>query len=84
LLDVHKPYSFFNHLLDLIVRGAAAIHILWCYADTEGTALFNPEDKAQARFAFKITGARIRRQLSPEKREELAKRLQTARAQKAA
>jgi hypothetical protein len=25
--------------------------------DTEGTALFNPEDKSQARFAFKITGA---------------------------
>jgi hypothetical protein len=33
-------------------------------SDTEGTALFDPEDKAQAKLALKITGARIRRQLS--------------------
>lgn len=53
-------------------------------AETEGTALFDPEDKAQAKLALKITGARIRRQLSPEKREALVQRLQSARAKVAA
>jgi hypothetical protein len=53
-------------------------------AETEGMALFDPEDKAQARFAFKITGARIRRQLSPEKRQALVERLQAARSKQAA
>lgn len=36
------------------------------------------------RLAMKITGARIRRQLSPEKRDALVARLQTARAKVAA
>jgi hypothetical protein len=53
-------------------------------AETEGTALFDPENKTQARLAMKITGARIRRQLSPEKRDALVARLQTARAKVAA
>jgi hypothetical protein len=48
-------------------------------AETEGTALFDPENKAQAKLAMKITGARVRRQLSPEKRDALVARLQTAR-----
>jgi hypothetical protein len=53
-------------------------------AETEGTALFDPENKAQAKLAMKITGARIRRQLSPEKREALVARLQAARVKVAA
>jgi hypothetical protein len=48
-------------------------------AETEGTALFDPENKAQAKLAMKITGARIRRQLSPEKRDALVVRLQAVR-----
>jgi hypothetical protein len=48
-------------------------------AETEGTALFDPENKAQAKLAMRITGARIRRQLSPEKRDALVRRLQAAR-----
>jgi hypothetical protein len=51
-------------------------------AETEGTALFDPENKAQAKLAMKITGARIRRQLSPEKREVLSKRLAAYREQR--
>jgi hypothetical protein len=53
-------------------------------AETEGTALFDPENKSQARLAMKITGARIRRQLSPEKRDALVARLQAARAKQPA
>jgi hypothetical protein len=49
-------------------------------AETEGTALFDPENKAQARLAMKITGARVRRQLSPQNREALVARLQVARS----
>jgi hypothetical protein len=52
--------------------------------DTEGMALFDPEDKAQARLALKIAGARIRRQLSPEKREAVVKRLEAAQVERAA
>lgn len=52
--------------------------------DAEGTALFNPEDKAQARFALKLAGIKTRRQLSPERRAALASQLAAARAQKAA
>jgi hypothetical protein len=52
-------------------------------AETECTALFDPENKAQAKLAMKITGARIRRQLSPEKREALVARLQVARSKSA-
>ena len=51
-------------------------------ADTEGTALFEPANKTQAKLAMKITGARIRGQLSPEKRDALVARLQLARSQK--
>jgi hypothetical protein len=50
--------------------------------DTEGTALFNPEDKAQGRLALKIAGARVRRELTQEQRDALAARLAVARAQK--
>jgi hypothetical protein len=48
--------------------------------DAEGIALFDPENKAQARLALKIAGCRVRRQLSPEKRQALAVRLTAARA----
>lgn len=47
-------------------------------AETEGTVLFDPQNKAQAKLAMKITGARIRRQLTPEKREALVVRLKAA------
>jgi hypothetical protein len=53
-------------------------------AETEGTALFDPENKAQAKLALKITGARVRRQLSPDKRDALVARLQAARAKQPA
>lgn len=52
--------------------------------DAEGTALFNPEDKAQARFGLKLAGVKTRRQLSPERRAALACQLEVARAKKAA
>ena len=80
LLMFDTPGQWTNAKKKLLAAGFAVRQ----NGDTEGTALFNPEDKTQARFAFKITGARIRRQLSPEKREELARRLQSARGQKAA
>jgi hypothetical protein len=52
--------------------------------DAEGTALFNPDDNAQARFALKLAGIKTRRQLSPERRASLASQLEVARAKKAA
>src|SRR6267154_3374098 len=52
--------------------------------DADGTALFNPEDKAQARFALKLAGIKTRRQLNPERRAALAIQLAVARTLKAA
>jgi hypothetical protein len=43
--------------------------------DTEGTLLFNPEDKIQSRTAIRLVGARQKRQLSPEHREAATERL---------
>lgn len=52
--------------------------------DAEGTALFNPEDKGQARLALKLAGVKARRQLSPERKAALANQLEAARSKKAA
>jgi hypothetical protein len=49
--------------------------------DAEGVALFNPEDKAQAKLALKMAGVRTR-QLSPERKAALATQLAAARAKK--
>ncbi len=51
--------------------------------DAEGVALFNPEDKAQAKVALKMAGVRTR-QLSPERKAVLAAQLAQARAKRAA
>lgn len=37
--------------------------------DTEGTLLFNPEDKVQAKTAIRTVGARVKRELNPEARK---------------
>jgi hypothetical protein len=52
--------------------------------DAEGTALFNPEDKAQAKLALKLAGIKTRRQLSPERKAALASQLAAARVRRAA
>lgn len=51
--------------------------------DAEGVALFDPEDKAQAKLALKLAGVRTR-QLSPERKAALAAQLAGARAKRAA
>jgi hypothetical protein len=51
--------------------------------DAEGVALFNPEDKAQAKIALKLAGIRTR-QLSPERKAALAAQLAEARTKKVA
>ena len=48
----------------------------------EGIALFDPANKVQVRLALKLTGARIRKVLSPEQKATLAVRLLTARQAK--
>src|SRR2546426_11438739 len=48
-------------------------------AETEGTALFNPEDAGQVRLAFKLARIRVRRELSPERRQALAAQLGASR-----
>jgi hypothetical protein len=53
-------------------------------AETEGTCLFDPTDRAQAKLAIKLTGARAKRVLSPEKAKALAERLKAAREAKLA
>jgi hypothetical protein len=47
--------------------------------DTEGTALFAPADRKQARLALKLARVRQRRTLSPERRKALAGQLALAR-----
>jgi hypothetical protein len=49
--------------------------------DAEGVALFDPEDKAQAKVALKLAGIRTRL-LSPERKAALAAQLVAARAKK--
>lgn len=44
--------------------------------DTEGTLLFDPENKDQAKTAIRLVGARQRRQLSPEQRKLAVERLE--------
>jgi hypothetical protein len=51
--------------------------------DAEGVALFDPENKAQARLALKLAGIRTR-QISPERRAALAAQLAEARGKRAA
>jgi len=47
--------------------------------DTEGTALFNPEDQTQAGLAFKLARIRARREMTPEARAAASERLRLAR-----
>jgi hypothetical protein len=42
--------------------------------DTEGIAVFNPEDRNQARVAIKFAGVKPKRQISPEQKVVLAQR----------
>lgn len=44
--------------------------------DTEGTLLFDPEDKNQAKTVIRLVGARQKRQLSPEHRKAAVERLE--------
>ena len=44
--------------------------------DCEGTLLFNPENKEQAKTAIRLVGARQKRQLSPEQRKLAVERLE--------
>lgn len=48
-------------------------------ADTEGAALFDPANDAQAKLALTLAGVKRRRSLSPEQRQSLADRLRIAR-----
>jgi hypothetical protein len=43
--------------------------------DTEGIALFNPEDRKQVRVAFRVGCIRVRQEVTPERREALIARL---------
>jgi hypothetical protein len=52
--------------------------------DTEGTALFDPENCAQADVAFRVARIRVRKELTPERREALSARLSAARQSKTA
>ncbi len=50
----------------------------------EGVALFDPANKAQAKLAIQLTGARVKRIMSPEQAKALSERLKAARQAKAA
>jgi hypothetical protein len=47
--------------------------------DTEGTLLFDPENKDQAKVAIRAVGARRKKELSPELRAQMAARLKNVR-----
>lgn len=48
--------------------------------DAEGSFLFDPQNDAQAKAAIKVTRAKPRKQVSPERREQLIATLAAARA----
>jgi hypothetical protein len=52
--------------------------------DTEGTALFDPQNHLQARLALRLARIRAIRTLSPEQRQKMADRMRNARRFKAA
>jgi hypothetical protein len=52
--------------------------------DTEGTALFDPENCAQVDVAFRVAHIRVRKELTAERREALSARLTAARQSKGA
>lgn len=66
------------------VKLSAAGFVITQDGDAEGVALFDPADAKQARLAIKLAGVRVRREMSPEKREALVARLASARAVRAA
>ncbi len=42
--------------------------VIWQNGDEEGSAFFDPTDKAEARLALKVVGAKQKRSLTPEQR----------------
>ena len=60
-------------------RLEAAGFIIRQDGDTEGIATFDPTNGKQARLALKVTGARIKRAVTPEQRAAMTERLRLAR-----
>src|SRR5260370_38023578 len=58
---------------------AAAGFTLKQNGDTQGTALFNPEDAAQVHVAFKLARIRARKEMTPEARAAASERMRRIR-----
>ena len=62
----------------------AADFTIWQDGDEEGSALFDPTNKAQARSALKVVGIKRKRSLTPEQRSAKVEILERARIAKMA
>ncbi len=62
----------------------AADFTIWQNGDEEGSALFDPTNKAQARLALKVVGIKRKRSLTPEQRSAKVAILERARIAKMA
>ncbi len=62
----------------------AADFTIWQDGDEEGSALFDPTNKAQARLALKVVGIKRKRSLTPEQRSAKVEILERARIAKMA
>lgn len=58
--------------------------VIWQNGDGEGSALFDPTDKARARLAMKVVGAKRKRSLTLEQRSAKVATLERARIAKMA
>ena len=62
----------------------AADFTIWQDGDHEGSALFDPTNRAQARLALRVVGAKRKRSLTPEQRSAKVAILERARIAKMA
>ena len=62
----------------------AAGFVIWQDGDEEGSALFDPTNKAQVRLALKVVGAKRKRSLTPAQRSAKVAILERARIAKIA
>lgn len=69
MFDTPKPWN--NRRRECEAAGMRVIQD----GDTEGTLLFDPENREQAKTAIRLVGARQKREMTPEQRKAAVERL---------
>ena len=72
-------FRHWNSIRQKLINAGAAVRQ---NGDVDGIVQFDPENKKLAKLILKLTGARAKRQLSPEQKQVLADRLARAREEK--